>query len=153
MFIQNYGHMPLPLNSLAAEGFIQKSNIQTFNGQYYYINPCRIAFENPDWDEKLQNLVDNVAIQMGCNGKVISKIKKLKLYKEGSHLLKHKIDLSDKTVFATLVIQLPSVHEGKYVLLGFVGQVGLNMQQLITSKPAWAIILWVGAHKTHFRPA
>jgi len=78
----------------------------------YQLEPSSIEIENPQWNTQLQILVDRVAKGLGCSGKVEAKLYKLLLYKPGGHFKKHRDTEKDKNMFGTLILQLPSIHEG-----------------------------------------
>jgi hypothetical protein len=78
----------------------------------YQLEPAMIEIKNPKWQAQLNVLVRRVATELGCYGSVEAKLYKLLIYKQGGHFLKHRDTEKEKSMFATLVIQLPSVHEG-----------------------------------------
>ena len=118
MVIENYGHVPLPLNALSADGLIKMSKPSNANKCGYEIAPSEISFENPVWEEKLKLLVKRVMAGMGCNGYWDSELVCARVYTKGdSHrnepkpeVHKHCKNILKK--FATLTLQLPSVREG-----------------------------------------
>ena len=58
-------------------------------------------------------MVERVAKEMGCfNKNVIAKLYKMLFYKKDGHFLKHRDTEKEKNMFATLVIQLPSIYTG-----------------------------------------
>ncbi len=65
------------------------------------------------WDKNLKQLVKRVGEKMGCNHKKIkAKLNKMLVYKAGGHFKKHREAEKDENMFATLVLQLPSVFTG-----------------------------------------
>jgi hypothetical protein len=74
----------------------------------YQLNPGQIEIEI-----QLQALINRVAIEMGCNNRrVEGKLYKLLFYSKGGHFKKHRDTEKEKNMFATLIIQLPSVYTG-----------------------------------------
>lgn len=121
--IKDFGILPLPLNELQAESLIKicarapyghnfETKVDTKVRDTYQLEPSSVEISNPDWLPKLQALVDRIAKTLGCSGKVEAKLYKLLLYKTGGHFKKHMDTEKDKNMFGTLVLQLPSVHEG-----------------------------------------
>ena len=49
---------------------------------------------------------------MGVKGSVEIKLYKMLIYEKGGHFLKHRDTEKENGMFATLVLQLPSIHEG-----------------------------------------
>ena len=78
----------------------------------YQLDSSLIQIKNPDWETGLAKLVDRVAEALGTTRKVEAKLYKLLLYKEGGHFKKHRDTEKEKNMFATLILQLPSVYEG-----------------------------------------
>lgn len=123
ILIKDFGILPLPLNELQAESLIKicarapyghnfQTLVDTKVRDTYQLEPSSIEILNPEWVPKLLTLVDRVAKDLGCNGKVEAKLYKMLLYKTGGHFKKHMDTEKDKNMFGTLVLQLPSVHEG-----------------------------------------
>ncbi len=111
MVVENYGHVPLPLNALAADGLIKLSKRSNGKRCSHEIVASKISFENPIWNEKLKLLVGRVAAGMGCNGRVEPKLVCARIFTKGD-CYKKKLKPEDKNEFATLNLQLPSVCEG-----------------------------------------
>jgi hypothetical protein len=79
----------------------------------FQLDPSQIKINHPDWTRQLNVLVQRVAKEMGClNRNVSAKLYKMLLYKKGGHFLKHRDTEKEKNMFATLVIQLPSIYTG-----------------------------------------
>lgn len=123
VFIQNHGLVVLPLGKAEAESLIKLSRQAPYGHGYetlvdtsvrdtFEIAPDQVSFKNPKWEKSLKLLVDRVATGLGCTGKVQASLYKLLIYKKGGHFKKHVDTEKEKNMFATLVIQLPSIHEG-----------------------------------------
>ncbi len=126
LFIESYGLVPLPLNTSVAEDLIKiscqapyghglETRVDTSVRDTHEIDPSKISFHNPDWAASLRLLVERVGSGLGCHGRIVSSLYKLLLYKQGGHFLKHVDTEKEKNMFGTLVIQLPSVHEGQSI--------------------------------------
>lgn len=78
----------------------------------YQLDPSEIRIENPEWNVKLNELVSRVAKGLGCLADCEARLEKLLVYKSGGKLLLKNDTEKDESVFATLVIQLPSRGKG-----------------------------------------
>ncbi len=123
LYVENYGDVPLPLNEVVAEGLIKLSKHAPYGYKYdtllnneirdtFQIEPSSIKIKNSDWNDGLNKLTERVAKGLGCHGKIDAKLYKMLIYKQGGHFKKHSDTEKDKNMFATLILQLPSIHEG-----------------------------------------
>ena len=77
------------------------------------VAPERVSFTNPAWEEGMLGLAKEAAEKLGTPADQVSaKLYKLLLYQPGSFFLPHQDTEKDSGMFATLVIQLPSVFTG-----------------------------------------
>lgn len=120
--------MVLPLGKTEADKLIKLSRQAPYGHGYetlvdtsvrdtFEIAPDHVTFKNTKWEKSLKLLVDRVATGLGCTGKVQASLYKLLIYKKGGHFKKHVDTEKEKSMFATLVIQLPSVHEGGQMVI------------------------------------
>lgn len=123
LWIKDFGCVSLPLNAIQADELIKKCTQAPYGHNFntlintevrdsYQLDPSSLEIKNPDWPSKLQELVDKVCIELGCQGKAEAKLYKLLLYKSGGHFKKHRDTEKDEKMFATLILQLPSIHTG-----------------------------------------
>ena len=121
--VKNFGDIQLPLNETQAEKLIKICKKAPFGQKLetlydpavrdtFQLEPHEIKIKNKDWDKNLNKLVDRVAKELGCKGKVTANLYKLLLYKKGCHFKKHRDTEKEKGMFGTLVIQLPSIYTG-----------------------------------------
>jgi len=79
----------------------------------YQLDPSQFEIKHPNWTCQLNVLVERIAKEMGCfNKNVIAKLYKMLFYKKEGHFLKHRDTEKEKNMFATLIIQLPSIYTG-----------------------------------------
>jgi len=77
------------------------------------VSPERVSFSHPDWEEGMLGLVKEAAEKLGTPADLVSaKLYKLLLYEPGSFFLPHQDTEKASGMFATLVVQLPSVFTG-----------------------------------------
>jgi len=86
------------------------------------LNSSQFALQNPDWQRCIQDLVGRVANELGVIGgaKVVqAELYKLLLYEEGAFFDRHKDSEKAAGMFGTLVVALPSSHQGGDVQTSF----------------------------------
>jgi len=77
------------------------------------VAPERVSFSHPTWEEGLLGLAKEAAGKLGAPAELVSaKLYKLLLYEPGSFFLPHQDTEKVSGMFATLVVQLPSVFTG-----------------------------------------
>ena len=84
------------------------------------IDPTQVEFRNPQWQKTLQYAVTKTVEQLGVLGgqsSVRADLHKLLLYEEGGFFKTHRDTEKAPGMFATLVIMLPSAHEGGEVVV------------------------------------
>jgi hypothetical protein len=126
LFVRNFGDVSIPLCSQQAEDLIKvckqasfglkSENLANF-GNLYELEPSQIQIKNSSWNQSLNKLVEKVATDLGCVGKVVAKLHKMLLYKQGGHFNKQRNIMKEKGVFGTLIIQLPSNYTGGEVIV------------------------------------
>jgi hypothetical protein len=79
----------------------------------WQINADQVSFQNSEWNENLENLVCAAADGLGVAPNMVqAHLYKLLLYETGGFFKKHRDTEKEDGMFATLVVQLPSVFEG-----------------------------------------
>lgn len=86
------------------------------------INACNVQTSNQSWDNWIQNtIVQNVTEQIGVEAEVRrhtrAEFYKLLLYEQGAHFKPHQDSEKALGMYGTLVVCLPTRHEGGEVLL------------------------------------
>jgi hypothetical protein len=121
--VKGFGLVHLPLTDLQAKKLIgvckqapygknQQTLIDKNVRDSYQLSPSSIKIGNKTWNAKLKELVARVSKGLGCVPKVEAKLYKMLIYKTGGHFLKHRDTEKEKNMFATLVLQLPSIYTG-----------------------------------------
>ncbi|KAJ8132846.1 hypothetical protein O1611_g775 [Lasiodiplodia mahajangana] len=125
--------IPLPLRDSDAESIKKLSRQAPFgNGEKTVVDTTvRRTWElsvdsfrlmNPAWPSFLKSLLKEVMKNLGIVGSAHAQAHKLLLYEKDSFFLPHKDSQKEKGMIATLVICLPSEHEGGEVHLSHAGQ-------------------------------
>ncbi len=98
------------------------------------LNSSQFTLQNPDWQRCLQGLVGRVADELGVIGgakAVRAELYKMLLYQEGAFFERHKDSEKASGMFGTLVVALPSGHQGGDVQTSFG-----NQERILKTAPA-----------------
>lgn len=112
--IEGYGPIALPINAAVADSLKPYGRKATFHNlacKPWEFDASIITIANPDWSFQLQKLVD----KMSCWGQARPILHKGFLCEKGrkpNYFSFHKESEKEKNVFATLVIQVPSICTG-----------------------------------------
>ncbi|EGZ25980.1 hypothetical protein PHYSODRAFT_253566 [Phytophthora sojae] len=99
----------------AVPGLVRKS---------WQLQPDRVQFKNPVWQTGMDKLAHTVAERLGYKSVSMEcKLYKMLVYGEGGHFLKHQDTEKEDGMVATLVVQLPSTHEGGDLIIYRGGEV------------------------------
>ena len=75
------------------------------------------------WTDSINSIVENVLIGLGCRGaNVIAELYKLLIYDPGSFFLSHRDTEKAEGMFGTMVVVLPSFHEGGELIIRHAGR-------------------------------
>ncbi|KAI9166346.1 hypothetical protein HJFPF1_02446 [Paramyrothecium foliicola] len=120
--IGELGDIPLPLTVRDA-GAIQnicrqapfgkgtETMVDTTVRKTWELNQDQFQLANPQWPAFLQRVASELSADLGTPGLVL-RLDKLLLYEEGSFFKKHKDSEKEKGMIGTVVICLPSQHQG-----------------------------------------
>ncbi|KUF88669.1 hypothetical protein AM588_10003763 [Phytophthora nicotianae] len=79
----------------------------------WQLAPDQVTINNPLWHTGIEKLSETVASRLGYKGVPMQcKLYKMLVYGEGGHFVKHQDTEKEDGMVATLVVQLPSLHEG-----------------------------------------
>ncbi|KAJ9651861.1 hypothetical protein H2198_008893 [Neophaeococcomyces mojaviensis] len=129
--VEGIGDIGLPLTQRDAEALISKCRLSPFGRgsetvvdtnvrNSFELNPSQFAFRNPAWSASIDAIVGIVYAELGltCGRQnVIAELYKLLLYEEGAFFKSHQDSEKTRGMFGTLVVCLPSEHQGGAVLL------------------------------------
>lgn len=88
----------------------------------WHIEPSRFALRNPGWEAQIEEIVSAVRQRFAIGGKVRHELYKLLVYEAGSFFAPHRDTEKTSGMFATLVICLPSRHEGGTLVVEHEGE-------------------------------
>ncbi|EPQ26345.1 uncharacterized protein PFL1_05993 [Pseudozyma flocculosa PF-1] len=130
LIVQGYGRVALPLVDpaeaarLAATcqqapfGRGTETLVDTAVRRTWQLDPAAFAVHGAEWNDGIAAFGPLIAEKMGFAGTPLSlEPYKLLLYEPGGHFACHRDTEKEDGMFATLVIQLPSVHSGGQLIV------------------------------------
>ena len=108
--------------SQAPYGLGEATIVDTDVRRVWQLEPSQFALRNDAWNEALMGIVDVVKNDLGIRGKVNAELYKLLVYDKGSFFKPHRDTEKISGMFGTLVVCLPSRHEGGTLILEHDGQ-------------------------------
>lgn len=121
--ISEIGTLSFPLSKEQIGVLIEKSETTTFGKnktiQHSYQFPAsRINIKNPDWDQRLDDLLDKICQRMSFLGRIEARLEKMVLQNTGCKFEKNRlIDANVNGRFGTLLIELPSTYTGGQIII------------------------------------
>ncbi|XP_066929057.1 uncharacterized protein [Clytia hemisphaerica] len=127
--IEGVGPVCLPLCADSAKRIIEVARQAPFGlgektvvdeniRKSWEIDPKRITLKNPRFQSALKALVFKVQQELGCgNNNIRADLYKLLLYEVGGHFKPHKDSEKQDGMFATLIVQLPSIFSGNQLIV------------------------------------
>lgn len=88
----------------------------------WQLEPSQFALRNDDWSAHVAAIVEAVRKEFGIREKVSAELYKLLVYEKGSFFAPHRDSEKNAGMFATLVVCLPSRHEGGTLIVKHDGQ-------------------------------
>ncbi|MGH8021796.1 MAG: 2OG-Fe(II) oxygenase, partial [Opitutaceae bacterium] len=89
----------------------------------WQIAPERLTLRGAGWERSFAQLEARVAADLGCDaGKVRTELYKLLIYDEGGFFAAHRDTEKAAGMFGTLVVSLPSSHEGGDLIIRHAGR-------------------------------
>lgn len=134
--IEGLGSIGMPVSPHDAQRLIQHSRqapfgkgtetfVDTSVRNTWEIDAACVVFCHPKWSGFQQSALDEVCHQLGVpdgSQNVRAELYKLLIYEEGAMFKPHKDTEKERGMFGTLVIALPSRHEGGDVSVSFNGK-------------------------------
>ena len=132
--VKGIGHIALPFLEQQAKALIELSRQSPFGRgeETIYDTNVRKSWQiaaedfeltNPQWQEALQQAVEQIGKQLGLDDSKIEFVQyKLLIYEKGGFFAAHRDTEKTPNMFATLVVNLPSEHEGGDLIVSHGGQ-------------------------------
>ncbi|KAK0716561.1 hypothetical protein B0T21DRAFT_425871 [Apiosordaria backusii] len=133
LFIDGLGDVTMPLSETQARdvkarcrqapyGKSSDTIVDTTVRNTWELDASQFSFRDPKWGHYIQALVQEVAKSMGVVGTIKAEIYKMLVYEEGAMFKPHTDTEKIPGMFGTLVIALPSPHQGGDVVVKHCGQ-------------------------------
>ncbi len=131
--VKGAGSIGTPVTAAEAKRLIEIANqapygrgeetiVDTSVRRVWQIEPARFSLRNPAWSAHIDAIVDRVKQEFGINHTVAAKLYKLLVYEKGSFFTPHRDTEKTPGMFATLVVCLPSRHQGGTLIVQHDGQ-------------------------------
>jgi len=131
--VKGVGSIGFPVSAADAKGLIanatrapygrgEETVVDTNVRRVWQIDPSQISLRNAEWSTHVTAIVDAVRLAFGIREKVGPKLYKLLVYEKGSFFAPHRDSEKTPGMFATLVVCLPSRHEGGALVVTHDGQ-------------------------------
>src|SRR5262249_54204502 len=126
--VEGVGQVGIPVSPSTARQLIEHASqapygrgeetiVDTDVRRVWQIEPKQLAIRNPEWDGLLFSIVERVKQAFDIPGEVRADLYKLLIYEQGSFFAPHRDSEKVDGMFATLVVGLPSRHEGGSLII------------------------------------
>ncbi|RSM14197.1 hypothetical protein CDV31_005533 [Fusarium ambrosium] len=133
VFVHGVGDIAMPLTEFQACQMIAKARqapygkgsetiVDTSVRNTWELDPGQFELRDPTWTAQLQILCKQVAKTLGINGTIKAELYKMLIYEKGAMFKAHTDTEKIPGMFGTLVVCLPSTHQGGDVVLRHNGQ-------------------------------
>lgn len=131
--VDGVGEIALPIAKDDARRLIEQSSqapygrgeetiVDTDVRRVWQLEPHQFRLENPKWQSFIRDVVASVKAEFGIRQKVAADLYKLLIYEQGSFFVPHRDTEKSHRMFATLIVCLPSKHEGGQLVVSHAGQ-------------------------------
>ena len=121
--VEGVGGVGLPIQATEAKKLIKHASQAPYGRgeetivdsnvrRVWQIDPAHFALQNPEWGTLLSGILKTIKSEFGINDSIKHGLYKLLIYEKGSFFAPHRDSEKTEGMFATLVICLPSHHEG-----------------------------------------
>ncbi|OTA69482.1 hypothetical protein K449DRAFT_384422 [Hypoxylon sp. EC38] len=149
IFVQDIGRIDLPLSETQAKELALKSHqapygkgsetiVDTSVRNTWELNPDQFEIRAPDWSKFLDDVLAYVREELAIRSPISAELYKMLLYEEGAMFKAHTDTEKVPRMFGTLVISLPSSHEGGDVIVTHKGY----SRRYETSQHVMACAFW-----------
>ncbi|KAI1774014.1 hypothetical protein F4818DRAFT_420545 [Hypoxylon cercidicola] len=149
IFVKDVGRIYLPLPQAQAREIIAKSHqapfgkgsdtiVDTSVRSTWELNPGQFEIRGTSWQSELDKMLCIVQEQLGITAPITAELHKMLIYEEGAMFKAHTDTEKIPGMFGTLVVSLPSPHEGGDVVVTHCGV----EKTLQTSKEDMSCLFW-----------
>ncbi|KJK80992.1 hypothetical protein H634G_03525 [Metarhizium anisopliae BRIP 53293] len=133
LFVDDVGDITMPLSEVQARQLIAKARqapygkgsatiVDTAVRNTWELDSGQFRFQSPHWPGFMRHLCAQVALNLGINAPITAQIYKMLIYEKGAMFKAHTDTEKIPGMFGTLVVCLPSAHQGGEVVLKHCGQ-------------------------------
>ena len=132
--VEGLGTVGLPLSKAQARALIRRCRqapygkgtqtlVDTDVRRVWEMDPAHFELTNPKWEALIESILDEVRQCLGLEERKLSAhLYKLLLYEKGSFFLSHRDGERLDAMVATLIVALPSAHEGGELVVRYEGR-------------------------------
>ncbi len=131
--VKEVGHVGIPISAADARRLVKQASqapygrgeetiVDTSVRRVWQLEPGQFALHNPAWAAFVDGIVETVRKEFGIHKKVQHELYKMLVYEKGSFFAPHRDSEKTPGMFATLVLSLPSRHEGGTLLVTHDGE-------------------------------
>ncbi len=131
--VEGIGNVGVPISAADARRLIERASqapygrgeqtiVDTNVRRVWQLEPQRFALRNAAWSAFMDGIVETVRKEFGIDKKVGHELYKLLIYEPGSFFAPHRDTEKTPGMFATLVVGLPSRHEGGTLIVTHDGE-------------------------------
>ncbi len=121
--LKGIGSIGTPVSAADAKRLVAKASLAPYGRgeetivdpnvrRVWQLEPAQFVLRNTAWNAHVAAIVDAVKAEFGIRQKVSAQLYKLLVYEKGSFFAPHRDSEKTPRMFATLVVGLPSRHEG-----------------------------------------
>lgn len=133
LMVDGIGEVSLPVSKKDACSLIELADqapygrgeetiVDTDVRRVWQLEPDLFRLENPNWNSFIEELAKSVKTEFGLRRKVTASLYKMLVYEKGSFFAPHRDTEKAPSMFATLIVCLPSKHEGGQLIVSHAGQ-------------------------------
>lgn len=131
--VEGLGPVALPLSPASAADLIKLASRAPYGRgtqtvvdlnvrKVWQVDASQVQLTHPRWPDLVTEVLENVKQELGVSGKVQADLYKLLLYEPGGFFAPHRDSEKAKGMFATLVVCLPTSHQGGELVVEHEGQ-------------------------------
>lgn len=131
--VDGFGEVPFPLHPLITQELIKRAEVAPYGKgeetvvdeavrKCWQIDGRDLRFHGRKWENWISKLAKNCAQELGVQGEVQASLYKLLIYEEGGRFLPHKDTEKLDAMFGSLIVALPSQHEGGALVVRHAGE-------------------------------
>jgi len=130
--VERIGNVGVPVSAVDAKRLIKQAAqapygrgeetiVDTNVRRVWQLEPGQFELRNAAWDKFVDGIVQSVRKEFGINKEIQHELYKLLVYEKGSFFAPHRDTEKIPGMFATLVVCLPSQHEGGTLIVSHDG--------------------------------